>query len=171
MRTRIEGIVTRLRIGFLLGAAVLPASVGPAPAQPAAPPANPVAPAPPPSATPEGKPFPAPQSTPFFRVVPVGEMRTLAFLTSLFPDCSPQGPVVLRLTQKPAHGTVTFEETSSFPRYGANTPLSACNAKRAPGMRLNFEAAEGYEGLDAFKVLIIYPDGTATELDGRVSIR
>lgn len=168
MREWIGWIGTRLRVGLVLGAVI-----GPASAQPAAPPAGPTPPAASPAApgAVDDKGFPAPQSTPFFRVVPIGEMRTLAFLTSLFPDCSPQGPVVLRLTQKPTHGTVTFEDGSSFPRYGANTPLAACNAKRAPGVRLNFEAAEGYEGLDAFKVLIIYPDGTTTELDGRVSIR
>ena len=130
---------------------------------------------PPPDNTPSERtsepPFKGLEPTPYNRMVPVGERRAIGFFASVFPDCSSQGPVVMRLVRKPLHGTITFEESTSFPRYSAGSPVAACNAKRAPGMRLNYEAAEGYEGPDTFRVLVIYPDGTASDLDGHVSIR
>jgi hypothetical protein len=115
--------------------------------------------------------FKGPDPSPYYRIVPVGERRTIGFFSTLFPDCSSQGPIVMRLVKKPLHGTITFEEGTSFPRYAATSPVAACNQKRVPGMRLNYEAAEGYEGLDTFRVLVIYPDGTAADIDGHVSVR
>ncbi|KMO37166.1 hypothetical protein VQ03_19625 [Methylobacterium tarhaniae] len=146
-----------------------------APAQPAQPvPAAPPMPAPappeaPPGASPGG--FPALPATPYFRVVPTNEARTIGFFASLFPDCSPQGPVVARLVDGPKHGSVRFTAEPSFPRYAPGSPLAACNARKVEGLKMTFEAAEGYEGLDAFRALIIYPDGSATNLDVKVSIR
>ncbi|ACL55777.1 hypothetical protein [Methylobacterium nodulans] len=131
-------------------------------AQPAAPPA----PVPPPATD-----FPEIATTPFNRVVPMNEARTIGFFTALFPDCSVEGPVVARLLTKPEHGTVTLSQGSSFPRYAASSPLAPCNSRKVEGLRMVFEAAEGYEGLDRFSVLVIYPNGTATNLDVKVSIR
>ncbi|WP_407526356.1 hypothetical protein [Methylobacterium oryzisoli] len=152
-------------------ALALLAAAAPALAQPAAPPA-PVVPVPPPAAPgPTPPEFPELTTTPLNRVVPVNEARTIAFFTALYPDCSSQGPLVARLVSKPEHGTVTFSQDQSFPRYSASSPLGPCNAKKAPGLKVTFEAAEGYEGLDRFRMLLIYPDGTAGQYDVRVSIR
>ncbi|AWN49311.1 hypothetical protein DK419_25620 [Methylobacterium terrae] len=109
--------------------------------------------------------------TPYFRVVPMNEARAIGFFTSLFPDCSVQGPVVARLVEGPKHGSVRFSVEASFPRYTPGSALAACNARKVEGLKMTFEAAENYEGLDAYRVLIIYPDGGATHLDVRVSIR
>jgi hypothetical protein len=151
---------------------LLAAAGAPALAQPAAPPA-PAVPVPPPSAprpTPPTE-FPELTTTPLNRVVPVNEARTIAFFTALYPDCSTQGPLVARLVAKPEHGSVTFAQDQSFPRYSASSPFAPCNAKKAPGLKVTYEAAEGYEGLDRFLMLLIYPDGTAGQYDVRVSIR
>jgi hypothetical protein len=101
----------------------------------------------------------------------MNEARTIGFFTSLFPDCSSQGPVVARLVDGPKHGSVRFASEASFPRYSPGSPLASCNARKVEGLKMTFEAAEGYEGLDAYRVLIIYPDGSATNLDVKVSIR
>ncbi|AWN54551.1 hypothetical protein DK412_25500 [Methylobacterium sp. 17Sr1-1] len=101
----------------------------------------------------------------------MNEARTIGFFTSLFPDCSVQGPVVARLVEAPKHGSVRFTAEASFPRYAPSSPLAACNARKVEGLKMIFEAAEGYEGLDAFRVLLIQPDGSATTLDVKVSIR
>ncbi|MFH6786508.1 MULTISPECIES: hypothetical protein [Methylobacterium] len=151
---------------------VSPAQSLPAQSPPAAEPAPIPAPAPPEApqaAAPNG--FPAVPATPYFRVVPMNEARTIGFFTSLFPDCSAQGPVVARLVEAPKHGSVRFAAEPSFPRYAPGSPLAACNARKVEGLKMTFEAAEGYEGLDAYRILIIYPDGAATHLDVKVSIR
>ncbi|MGY2048219.1 hypothetical protein [Methylobacterium sp. JK268] len=153
-----------MRLRPLLCATLLAGGIGAASAQPAAPPAPPP-PAPPPQDFPDLAP------TPFNRVVPANEARMIGFFTSLFPDCSVQGPVVARLVTKPEHGTVSLTQGPSFPRYSAGSPLAACNSRKVDGLKLVFEAAEGYEGLDRFRVFLIYPDGTATNLDVKVSIR
>ncbi|SFU41489.1 hypothetical protein SAMN02799631_00556 [Methylobacterium sp. 174MFSha1.1] len=148
-----------------------PAQPAPAPVQ-AAPSPIP-APAPPeaPTAAPAPGGFPALPATPYFRVVPMNEARAIGFFTSLFPDCSVQGPVVARLVEAPKHGSVRFTAEASFPRYAPSSPLAACNPRKVEGLKMIFEAAEGYEGLDAFRVLLIQPDGSATQLDVRVSVR
>jgi hypothetical protein len=146
----------------------LPCAGAPGQAPPAAEPA-PALPDAPPAPAPKG--FPAVPVTPFFRVVPMNEARTLGFFTSLFPDCSVQGPVVARLVEAPKHGSVRFSAEPSFPRYAPGSPLASCNTRKVEGLKMTFEAAEGYEGLDAYRVLIIYPDGGANQLDVKVSIR
>ncbi|GJD48491.1 hypothetical protein OPKNFCMD_1212 [Methylobacterium crusticola] len=175
-RTRGRAAAARAA-GALVLLALLALPCAGAPAPPAAPPqAAPPDAAPPPAAVPAPPPaagggFPDLPLTPYYRVVPMNEARTIGFFTALFPDCSPQGPTVARLLTKPRHGSVTFTTDASFPRYGAASPLVACNARKVQGVRMTFEAEEGYEGLDAFRVLVIYPDGSASSLDVRVSIR
>ena len=129
-----------------------PATLVPPPAQPHAPPA-------------------APPSFPLMRVVPRGESRMIAFFTSLFPDCSSQGPVVIRTLDQPRHGTVAFAESDSFPRYGTGSPLVACNGRKVPGLKMTYTAEDGFEGLDTFRIFVINADGTGYESDVRVSVR
>lgn len=105
------------------------------------------------------------------RMVPRGEARTIAFYTSLFPDCSSQGAVVVRLLTQPRHGRVTLEDAQSFPQYAAASPLAECNARKVPGRRMIYEGEAGYEGSDAFRVLVINADGTGYESDVQVSVR
>ncbi|UHC14529.1 hypothetical protein LRS73_18465 [Methylobacterium currus] len=159
--------------GALAGLAALPCAGAPAQPAPAPVPAPAPAPAPPeaPPAAPGPGGFPALPATPFFRVVPMNEARAIGFFTSLFPDCSVQGPVVARLVEGPKHGSVRFTAEASFPRYAPSSPLAPCNTRKVEGLKMIFEAAEGYEGLDAYRVLLINPDGSATTLDVKVSIR
>src|SRR5215203_1477878 len=58
------------------------------------------------------------------RVVPMGESRLIGFFSSLYPDCSSQGPTVIRTTEQPRHGSVTFSNESSFPTYASSHYLS-----------------------------------------------
>ncbi|GJD72235.1 hypothetical protein [Methylobacterium goesingense] len=127
-------------------------------------------PVPPPAGTAPGTPVPI-QTFPLTRVVPKGEARAIAFFSYLYPDCASQGPVVARILEPPRHGTVTFAETDSFPRYAAGSPLAACSAKRVPGLRMTHEAEENFEGLDTYRILLINPDGTAAEYDVKVWVR
>jgi hypothetical protein len=123
------------------------------------------------STTPAAVPEPAPPVFPMTRVVPKGEARTIGFFAALFPDCSTQGPTVVRLLAAPKHGKVDFAQAESFPRYAPGSPLAACNAKRVPGLKMIYEAEEGFEGTDTYRIFIINPDGTGFESEVRVSVR
>ena len=137
-------------------------------------PIPPAALAPPPApqgSSPASPPAPPPASFPLMRVVPKGEARTIAFFTSLFPDCSAQGPVVIRTLDQPRHGSIDLAPAESFPRYGPGSTLAACNARKVPGVKLTYTAEEGFEGIDAFRIFVINADGTGYESDVRVTVR
>jgi hypothetical protein len=96
----------------------------------------------------------------------------IAFYASLWPDCSSQGPVVIRLTQPAEHGTVSFEADDSWVYFSPGTPNATCNAKKAPGTKVFYDASEqGYEGSDSFQVFIIFPSGTASDVRFNISVR
>ncbi|KAB1073132.1 hypothetical protein [Methylobacterium planeticum] len=116
-------------------------------------------------------PEPVPPVFPMTRVVPKGEARMIGFFASLFPDCSTQGPTVVRVLAAPKHGRVDFAAADSFPRYGAGSPLVACNTKRVPGLKMVYEAEEGFEGIDTYRIFVINPDGTGFESEVKVSVR
>lgn len=149
-----------------------PAPAGPPPSLPAPPlaPPAPNSPANPPASPPASDPQAIP-TFPMHRVVPRGEVRAIGFFTSLYPDCSAIGPVVIRTLSPPQHGRVSFTTVDSFPRYGPSAPLAACNARKVPGTRMTYEPEEGFEGLDGFRLLVINADGTAAEYDAKVSVR
>lgn len=138
------------------------ATPGPAPGVPASVPAQPD----PPPAAPGTIPV-----IPLVRVVPKGEMRGIAFFAYLYPDCTSQGPIVVRVLEPAKHGKVAFVETDSFPRFAPGSPLATCNAKKVPGLRMTYETEEGFEGLDTYRILTINPDGLAAEYEVRVSVR
>ena len=122
-------------------------------------------------ATPPAPAQPAPSAYTLERMVPRGEARAIAFYASLFPDCTAQGPVVIRLLTPPRHGRVTIEAAQSFPQYVASSPLAECNTRKVPGKRMIYEGEEGYEGADTFRILVINADGTGYESDVKVSVR
>ena len=141
----------------------LPLMAGPAAAAPAA-------------ATPTPEPGPAAESElptifPLLRVVPKGEARSIAFFASLFPDCSTEGAVVVRLLSQPKHGRAIVEEAASFPRYEPASPFAGCNTHKVPGKRLVYEAEEKFEGADTFRILVINADGTGYESNIKVLVR
>lgn len=105
------------------------------------------------------------------RTVPREEARAIAFYSSLFPDCTSQGPVVIRLLSPPRHGKATIEAAQSFPQYIASSPLAECNAHKVPGQRIVYQGEEGYEGLDSFRILVINADGSGYESEIKVSVR
>jgi hypothetical protein len=119
-------------------------------------------PAPAPQAAPS---LPAPTPSHLNRFVPTAEERMIAFYTSLFPDCSPRGPTVGRITTKPQHGNVRFDQGESFVFYNANSPMASCSNKKVPGLLINYKSGDGYVGEDTAVLLLIFPDGSAAQVD------
>jgi hypothetical protein len=108
---------------------------------------------------------PEPPTVNMNRFVPSAEGRTIAFFASLFPDCTSKGPLVGRVTTKPKHGAVALAPTESFPFYGPNSPLATCNSKKVPGLGIIYRSEDDYVGEDHANILLIFPDGTATQLN------
>jgi len=113
----------------------------------------------------EAAPTPAlPKPLTLARFVPSGQGRTVGTVTAPNPDCSSKGPIVARVVEKPAHGDISFENGDIFPNYGTS-PLSACNSKRVPGLRINYRSEKDFIGQDNMKVFLIFPDGSASQWD------
>ncbi len=99
------------------------------------------------------------------RFVPSGEARTVGSLAALNPDCSSRGPIVARVIDKPEHGEVGLENGDIFPNYVQNSPLFACNSKRAPGIMINYRSEQDFIGQDSMKIFFIFPDGSGAQWD------
>jgi hypothetical protein len=97
------------------------------------------------------------------RFIPSGEERTMNFVVSLFPNCASRGPIVGRIINPPAHGTVTFDNAGSFPNYATTNPLVSCNDKKSSGLNIVYKAEDGYLGQDRADIFLIFPDGTGAE--------
>jgi hypothetical protein len=148
MRTSIAGILAIAVLAFTHPLAAEEAVPTPAPAPTPAPPAK----------------LPDPPTVNFNRFVPTAEERSVAFYSSLFPDCSSKGPLVARITGKPQHGTLNFVPENSFPSYGTASTLAVCNNKKVPGLHINYKSDDDYVGEDQATVLLIFPDGFASQL-------
>jgi hypothetical protein len=118
-----------------------------------------------PATTPAAPPKPPElRPVPLSRFVPSAEERTIAFYSSLFPDCSSKGAIVGRILDKPGHGALSFVPTDSFPSYGTASTLAVCNNKKVPGINITYKSDDSYVGEDQASVLLIFPDGFASQL-------
>jgi hypothetical protein len=114
----------------------------------------------------EAPPTPAlPKPINVTRFVPSNEGRTIGTVTALNPDCSPRGPIVARVVEKPAHGEVSFENGDVFPTYVQTAPLFVCNSKRTPGLMINYRSEQDFIGQDGMKIFLIFPDGSGAQWD------
>jgi hypothetical protein len=105
------------------------------------------------------------------RFVPSGEPRTIGFFTALNPDCTSNGPVVIRLLVPPDNGEVALEQGEMFTSYARENVRAPCNLKRSPGATVTYKSRPEFKGEDAFRCLIMYPDGFATEMTYNVLVR
>jgi len=99
------------------------------------------------------------------RFVPSAEERTVAFFSALFPDCSSKGEIVGRITTKPQHGGINLPQLNSFPFYGPNSLMVGCNTKKVLGIGIAYKSDADYFGEDHASILLIFPDGTASQLN------
>jgi hypothetical protein len=105
------------------------------------------------------------------RFVPTAEERTVAFFSALFPDCSSKGEFVGRITTKPQRGAINLQQTNSFPFYGPNSLMVGCNTKKTPGIGIGYKSDDSYVGEDRASILLIFPDGTASQLNLLLLVR
>lgn len=105
------------------------------------------------------------------RFVPSGVERMLGFLYALKPDCSALGPVVVRKTTEPIHGTIEVVQSEGTSTYKPDSKYFKCNDNPVPGVVINYKSADDYVGPDNFRVLVLYPSGLAHEVIYKVLVR
>jgi len=91
------------------------------------------------------------------------------FLTSLNPDCSSQGTIIVKLTGKPKSGTVTFEEIEHFTN-NTHEDYKKCNINKVQGTAVNYDPNPDFTGTDTFSGTAIYPSGRARKFETKVSV-
>jgi hypothetical protein len=111
------------------------------------------------------------ESQTFTRVVASGAKQRAGFYYSLNPDCSANGDVNVRVTKQPEHGTLENLATTNFPGYPKENIRSKCNQHKVKGVQVNYKAAEKYTGNDEFDLLVLWPNGFASELHFEISVR
>jgi Lipocalin-like domain len=143
---------------------VKPEAVAAAAPPPRAAPAAPAGPTVPGAASaPPSLPVPSPVH--LNRFVPSGDERLVAFYPTLFVDCSQRGPTVGRITSKPAHGALGLTQGDSFAFYNPNSSMAGCSNKKVNGLFVTYKSDDGYVGEDNASVLLIFADGSASQLD------
>ena len=93
------------------------------------------------------------------KVVPSGEKRQLAFLTSLNPDCSVNGEMTVRAVNQPSHGTVEIDRGLGYTDYGRRDLRYLCNLVPVEGYQVNYTSNGDFKGEDEFEVELFSPSG------------
>jgi hypothetical protein len=105
------------------------------------------------------------------RVVASGITNQLAFFITLNPDCTSRGDIVVRIINKPAHGSVEAFATSAYLRASQVGQHPKCGQTKVKGIALNYKAENRYVGDDALDIVAFYPDGWAWEVHVDLSVR
>jgi hypothetical protein len=95
-----------------------------------------------------------PKETPrtVLRTVPAGQTSTVEFALALNRECISHGLPNLRLSQQPAHGSSTVVPRDGAAKFVANSPLSACNGVKVPGLAVTYTPQPGFTGIDALSL-------------------
>ncbi|WP_086612066.1 hypothetical protein [Acetobacter indonesiensis] len=77
----------------------------------------------------------------------------------LNPDCSVRGFYRISLLSGPTHGKASVQQAQVYPRYPKGSQVYACNMHPADGVKLVYQPAKGYRGLDVIKLQVSTPQG------------
>ncbi len=107
----------------------------------------------------------------FTRYIASGKSQRIGFFHANNPDCSASGPVDIRVTKQPEHGTVEIGATTDYAGYAKEHIRYKCNQHKVKGMQVNYKAADKYVGDDAVDLFILFPKGFAWEVHVDISVR
>lgn len=105
------------------------------------------------------------------KVVPSGERRQLAFLTSLNPDCSVNGETTVRLAKQASHGAVEIDRGLGYTDYGRRDLRYFCNLAAKEGYQINYTSNESFKGEDEFEIELFSPSGQYTVTRYSVTVK
>lgn len=100
-----------------------------------------------------------------------GSPVKLYWAVSTNPDCSPEGRVVMRVTQAPQNGRITVRQAGVFPSYPSSNIRSACNRRRVPGVEVHYVSNRGYRGPDSASFEAIFPSGQFRQRTVSINVR
>jgi len=105
-----------------------------------------------------------------YNVVAGHEVR-VHWAISLNPDCTPDGQIVVRITQPPQHGLVTIRNGRAFPNYPSSNIRNVCNTRRVPAVEAYYRPELGYTGFDSVSFETIFPAGSYRQNTANIQVR
>lgn len=100
-----------------------------------------------------------------------GKPLKLNFSNATNPDCSSVGETVVKLTQAPAHGSVTIAKASDFPSFKKKNVRYACNKQRVAGTKTVYVSERGFTGTDSAVIEIIFASGSTARRSYTINVR
>lgn len=93
------------------------------------------------------------------RVVPSGEKRQLAFLTSVNSDCTVDGDMTVRIAKQASHGVVEIDRGLGYTNFDRKDQRYECNRIPKEGYRINYTSTGDFLGDDRFEIEFFSPQG------------
>jgi hypothetical protein len=125
---------------------------------------------PPPAQNPPAAANPA-QPLELTRVVATGQRLRLEFLFWIQPDCSSAGPTVVRILEKPQHGTLTVENGQGFTSFPKENQRYECNTRKSDGTLVFYEPESEFTGKDSITLDIIFPMGQSSKRHYAIEVK
>ena len=77
----------------------------------------------------------------------------------------------VKTTKEPEHGTVEIVPAENFSTFAKDNVSFKCNARKMSGFNVNYKPSEEYRGPDEFTVLVLWPNGYASEAHFKMVVR
>ena len=105
------------------------------------------------------------------RVAASGVPVLIGHWADLNPDCTPTGPITLRVVRQPEHGEVTIRERSGYTFFAKDNPRFVCNARATPGVDVTYVSRSGYVGADSLTLEVIFTEGGQRQPTFAINVR
>jgi hypothetical protein len=106
------------------------------------------------------------------KVVPHDTRFRLGYFDSVTQDCTPTGPIELRVISAPGHGRYDIQDALNFPEFPASNTHSVCNTHKVPSREIWYTPAPGYVGDDSLKLDVVFSvSGWEVKYEYLISVR
>ena len=106
------------------------------------------------------------------KFVPSGTKRPVYFvINNIQADCDSIGQTEIRTVVKPEHGYLEFIVGQQFMQWPKDHHLFKCNAKKIPGTVINYTSDRAFSGDDATELLMLFPDGSAAQVQLQLHVK
>ncbi len=107
----------------------------------------------------------------YTKYVAANRKTMIGFAYMLNPDCSSMGPIDIKITNQPQHGTIELSDEQFYSNYAQDNLRSKCNASKVPGTAVYYKSNDGFTGTDALDAVALLPGGYAQEIHYSVNVR
>jgi hypothetical protein len=92
-------------------------------------------------------------------------------VSDLNPDCSPVGPMAVKIRKGPRHGKVEIEDENGFTVYPSSNPRFHCNKTQVPMKKIYYTADDDYGGDDKIELETFSSSGYARKVIVDVTVK